>query len=237
MPSSTFNTASRKLATFRAAPLEALTAVWNRDLRPRPAGERPSIQAFARQRLARGGALELLNAFIAARPMTALPPDYCDLIYLYARARKLRPEVIVEFGSGCSTVVLAHALTLNGRGVLRSVEADSEWAAANTRALPPALEPVCEIVHSPVVECERFGVQGYLHAELPDVRADFVYVDGPMLTAERPAAFDVFDLKLTRGCVIVVDGRPMQAKLIADELQPRRARARRGHFTYVFELP
>jgi hypothetical protein len=194
------------------------------------------MQRLARIRLARSGALAALDAFVSARPEDSIRPDYCDLILLHRLVRKRRPRHVVEFGGGCSTVVLAHALALNGGGELVSVDASADWADSTRAAIPAELAARCRVLYREAVEAERFGVAGFQHVDVPALRADFVYVDGPPLTDERAVAFDVFDLDLAPRCAIVVDGRPSQARLIAKRLEPRRSKARVGYHNHVFEL-
>jgi hypothetical protein len=161
-----------------------------------------------RRRLRSAGALTPLRAFCRARPRGALPPDYTDLWFLYREVRRRRPETLLEFGSGCSTVVLAFALRQNGAGHLWSLESDKGWSAATTAALPDSLRPVVTLVHAPVREDDR-DVQGWSYTNRPAVAPDLVYLDGPALTRERKVAFDVLDLEpaLRPGCVVIVDGR------------------------------
>ena len=95
------------------------------------------------------------------------------------------------------------------------------------------------MINSPVIETERFGVLGFRHERVPDVAPDFVYIDGPPLTEERATAFDALDLepKFRSGCMLVIDGRPLQALVLREHLKKTYvATERKGYFTYVFEL-
>jgi hypothetical protein len=201
------------------------------------------VQALAKRRLARAGVLPVLARFAASQPAVAFAPDYCDLLFLYRSARQRKPKAVLEFGSGCSTVVLAHALWRNAAdgspGHLYSVDANQFWADATSKALPQHVSGLCSVMYSPVVETERFGVLGFSHERVPDIAPDFVYIDGPSLTPSRAAAFDVFDLepKFQPGCVVIVDGRPLQARLLREHLQKTYvASERKSYFSYVFEL-
>lgn len=57
----------------------------------------------------------------------AASPDV--LLMLHEHVRQRRPKLVVEFGSGCSTVVIADALRQNGFGKLVSFEHSSDYAA------------------------------------------------------------------------------------------------------------
>ncbi len=56
-----------------------------------------------------------------------LPPQAPDLYRLYRHIRHWRPEYVVEYGSGCSTLVMAAALHANGQGRLFTYEANSKY--------------------------------------------------------------------------------------------------------------
>jgi len=79
---------------------------------------RRTYRKWAKHQLERRGYLE----FIAHRPAHAYAPDFSDLWFLYKIVRRRKPTWILEFGSGCSTVILAQALWDNER---ESVEKSS----------------------------------------------------------------------------------------------------------------
>jgi Methyltransferase domain len=149
-------------------------------------------------------------------------PDYTDLWFLYQEVRRRRPETLLEFGSGCSTVILAFALHQNGAGHLWSLESDEHWAAATAAALPDDLRSRVTLVHAPVREDDR-DVGGWSYTNRPDIDPDFVYLDGPALTRERKVAFDVLDLEanLQPGCVVIVDGRGENVRYLEARLRRR----------------
>ena len=182
--------------------------------------------------------LGLLEAF-AHRPADACPPDYADLWYLYRLVRHRRPACVLEFGAGCSTLVIARALRDNHRAAvardpfdnrrrlpkLVSVDSEPQWAEAAWRQLPPDLLPYASVSHVPLVECEHAGVPGFWYhpAGLPDVRPDLVYLDGPALTPTRKVAFNPLDLetRVDPGCLMVVDGRFDQQAFLRAHLRRR----------------
>src|SRR4051794_33189134 len=97
--------------------------------------------AAAGDRLARNAADA---ATLAARLGPHCPPldgwaaaaDFCELLVREVATR--RPEVVVELGSGVSTLAVAEALTASGHGGLLSVEHDPDFAAATRRRLERA---------------------------------------------------------------------------------------------------
>jgi hypothetical protein len=215
----------------------AVLPPWARFDRSRRKAQRKLVHGPpARYRLLRSSAAAPLREFTRAQPPEALHPDYEDLWFLYRAVRERRPENVLEFGSGCSTAVIAAALAENGKGHLWSVEGDEMWADATRRALPRSLEPVVSLLHSPVREDDR-DVAGWSYATLPDVDPDFVYLDGPVLTNERPIAFDPLDLehRFRPGFVMVVDGRRINSRYLRDRFT-RRYRFTEMPWRYVFEL-
>lgn len=185
--------------------------------------------------LSRRGYLEFLDS----RPAGALRPDYADLWFLYGLVRKHRPRVVLEFGSGCSTVVIAQALADNGGGHITSVDAEKTWAEVTSSTVPEELRAYCDVVYSPVVEEEFAGIPVFRHTDVPELRPDFLYLDGPTLNPRVQAAVDpvVMEDRFQDGFVMVVDGRWANVAFLQDHLK-RDYRVRRNLFSAstVFRL-
>src|SRR6476646_2523828 len=116
-------------------------------------------------------------------------------------------HVILEFGSGNSTVFAARALSHHGiRGHVHSVDHDPAWAALTARAIArESLQPWASVTCAPLVD------GWYDKLRLPTVEAiDLLVVDGPPAfergteTAREPA-LDVFRERLSRNATIVLD--------------------------------
>ena len=151
---------------------------------------------FGELYLQRHGVIEILEAFQRLRPEDLHPGDIEDLVLLYKKVLKRKPLLILEFGAGKSTLVLALALHRNGNdGRLISVDANAQWAESVRSALPNYLKKVCEVIHRPLIEDERYGIKGWRHANIPRKAPNFVYLDGPSLTEERRVAFDLLDME------------------------------------------
>jgi hypothetical protein len=203
------------------------------------------LTRFSIKQLQRSGAFHCLSGFLALRPRDAIPPDYADLWFLYNTARRRKPSVILEFGSGSSTAVLAQAIWMNRlddsryTGRLYSVDADPYWADSARRALPDYLHEVCEISYSPLIEVDYNGTPAFRHAIVPNVVPQLVYLDGPALTAERVVAIDVLDLedRLATGCCLIVDGRIANTNFLRKHLRrPFRFTENTLLFNHVFSL-
>ncbi len=170
----------------------------------------------------------LLGDFLAARPADAFAPDWADLWFLYRAVRERRPQTVLEFGSGCSTLALALALRDNhvstqSSGRLLSIDSVEFWAETNRKAMPAELRGFHQILHRPVRCCTHQGTPCFRHLNLPDVRPDLVYLDGPELTPECRVAVDVLDLeeRFPPGLLLIVDGRWENAMFLKRNLRGR----------------
>lgn len=139
-----------------------------------------------------------------SRPKDAIPPAWHKLWNLYWRIRKERPLKVIEFGSGCSTIIMAQALYENGIGHLYTYEESEKWKKATESSLPKHVNNV-SVYHSPIREVEYDGIPGFRYTG--DIgEADFVYLDGPVLRPDRKFAVDILYMK-KKPKYIVVDSR------------------------------
>jgi hypothetical protein len=229
---------SRKLSTLWADPIGSAKYRGRRELRR-------VLHGWGEHNLRENGAIEVLSAFLKKRPSSAIPPDFADLWFLYQTVRHTKPRVILEFGSGCSTVILAHALRQNerddakSRGYLYSVDADPDWAEMTARSMPDDLRTFCEVSYSALIEIEHEGTLGFQHATVPNVIPNFLYLDGPGFTSERQVAVDVLNIedKLPSDFRMVVDGRTKNTLFLKQHLKRNyRFKENKLLFSYVFEL-
>jgi hypothetical protein len=186
------------------------------------------VKTWGRTKLDRCGALAALAVFNSGRPFNAFAPDYADLWFLYRMVRKRKPRIILEFGAGCSTVVLAKALydnqkTTGCNGRLYSVDADLFWAKSTATSLPNFLQTFCEISYSPLLECYHEGRAVFRHARIPDVVPNFVYLDGPSLTSERQVAVDLLDMEhqFPADFYLVIDDRKQNTTFLRQHFKRR----------------
>lgn len=196
----------------------------------------------------------------------ASPPELDDLIRLHFLVRKRRVRTIMEFGLGKSTSVFLDAISKNKmefeievREKLRcsnafevhSVDNNAGWLAHTTnihqenKLFHPHLCPV---------EVSTFNDRmcTYYH-NLPNIRPDFIYLDGPdqfsagssirgLTTAHpdrMPMAADILVIEhfLEPSTLILVDGRTANARFLKANFQ------RNWKYTYfsdfdqhIFEL-
>lgn len=166
-------------------------------------------QKQAQHKLYELGIMELIAEIDVQRPK-ALKPDCLDLLYLHELITTHKPKLVIEYGSGWSTYVLAHALQRNKNGKLISIDGDKHWANVNTQALPSRFQDICEIRYSqPTIQVLN-NQAVYIHDYMPSDIPDIVYVDGPACSSPVvPVSADALMLeeRMEPGALVVVDGR------------------------------
>lgn len=162
-----------------------------------------------------GEALNGLYADLAFRrslPPTrgwAASPDFLGV--LARHVMQARPKVILECGSGVSTVVLARACELNGIGHVYSLEHQADFAERTRSELHRhGLAGHGEILDAPLTrhtfdgrEWSWYGLQA-----LPSIPFDMLVIDGPPETTDplaRYAAGPLLFPHLTPGASIFLD--------------------------------
>lgn len=140
----------------------------------------------------------------------AASPDF--LLALYRTIRERRPELVVEVGSGVSTLVSAYALQQNGSGRLVSLDHDPTFADRTRYTLSlHGVSGGVEVRDAPL-EPTRIGA-GEWHWHPPetfhDLKAiELLVVDGPPGRAGKLARFPAVPLlrsRLAPGARILLD--------------------------------
>ncbi|MEX1055900.1 MAG: class I SAM-dependent methyltransferase [Rhodothermales bacterium] len=131
---------------------------------------------------------------------------------LYQLVRERRPAVVVELGSGASSVIIASALEQNGSGRLICIEQDAAYADETRKALRrEGIEGRVEVIHAPISMSAIGGNdwRWYERKSLPDFSAiDLLVVDGPNRELQKMArypALPVLHEFLAEEAVIVLD--------------------------------
>lgn len=139
----------------------------------------------------------------------AASPDFLLVIARHAKASC--PEVVVECGSGASTVVLARCMQLSGKGHVYSLEHDPRFAAATQAHLEQyELLEWATIVEAPLEHQEISGGTGvwYLpRTPLPE-HIDMLVIDGPPAETGPIARYPVGPLlfgRMAGGASVFVD--------------------------------
>jgi len=155
----------------------------------------------------------------------AASPDF--LLTLYLTIRERRPELVVEVGSGVSTLVCAYALQQNGSGRLVSLEHDPGFAQ-KTRLLlvDHAVAGGVEVRDAPLEPLRLGETDWQWHPSecFEDLRGiELLVVDGPPGRAGSLARFPALPLlrnRLAPGAqVLLDDGARQEERLAAQRWQ------------------
>jgi hypothetical protein len=142
---------------------------------------------------------------------------------LYQMLRNIKPEYVLECGTGKSTFIIAHAMSQNGNGrKIVTMEESEEWAKKQRELLanvfshkkanvwfPGRTKNLIELVHS-TITIERHRIwAGSCYENIIDYPYTFIMVDGPQLTEEYFINVDLINiLKRSNSPVSVwIDGR------------------------------
>lgn len=135
--------------------------------------------------------------------------DFLALLVDFVLA--VRPDMIVECGSGLSTLMLARCCALNGRGRVLSLEHAPEYAARSRAELERyGLQGQATVLEAPL---RPYTLGGDTHAwydlaDLPDTAVDLVVVDGPPGRSAPQARYPALPLLYARlgpACTIFLD--------------------------------
>lgn len=137
---------------------------------------------------------------------------------LAAHVRFRRPQTVIEFGCGATTLVLARALQLAGGGALVSHDQHLPFVEA-TRAWLAGYGLAADICHAPLLPAPAPWKGGWYATQSLPERIDFIVVDGPHWGVHpfaRGAAEILFDRLPVGGTVMLDDGaRPGERVILA----------------------
>jgi hypothetical protein len=179
------------------------------------------MKAYSRRELAQNGALDVILDFASKRPIGSAPPNLYKLWFLYRLVKERKPGVILEFGSGYSTVTFAKALADNGAGHLYTVDSDPGRTESTDKRLPDSVRKVCDVTYSLLQEVSSRGTLAYRYENLPNIIPNLCHLDGPPTTKERKVAVDLLDLedRFPPDFFLLIDGREEQAKFLRNNLR------------------
>lgn len=130
----------------------------------------------------------------------AASPDFLQLIVEILQEHK--PQVVVELGSGVSTLYTAYLLEQNGQGKLYSIEHLADFATETRQRLHRhQLSQWVEVIHAPLVvqsigtEQKQWYQPDFI-AELPLI--DLLVVDGPPWKLQRESRYPALPLLYER---------------------------------------
>lgn len=188
---------------------------------------------------------------VSGRRTEPFPPDLEDLVRLHQLIRKRHVFTVLEFGVGFSSLVIADALQKNEadwqslpeKPAIRnrfpfqvfSVDASEPWIAIAQARLPKSLRSRVHLHHSEVRIGTFQGRLCHFYDNLPDVVADFIYLDGPAPKDVHGAVHGLsfqcdertvmsgdlllMEPTLLPGTFVLIDGRTNNARFLQKNLQ------------------
>ena len=159
-------------------------------------------------------------------------PDFLKVLSDHVLAR--RPGVVVECGSGLSTVVVARSLQLNGDGHIFSLDHHARYADQTRLELQRQdLSRWGTVIDAPLIEHRISGkaLRWYDIGSLPSKPIDLLIIDGPPANTgtepRYPAGPILFSRLAPNGAVFIDDaGRPEEVTVV------NRWRAQFPHLTF-----
>lgn len=150
--------------------------------------------------------------------------SYFDYLLLHSYIRQYKPRLILELGSGVTSVIMAQALSEIEDGIDRkivSMEDLPEYHKDAKSLMSPHLAKYVDYQLSPKVEVEsEFGLWGFHYKDVPDHAYDFVFVDGPndVKDGKQGVDLDVFHVLKRQPhhpVDVIIDGRQTTARALA----------------------
>jgi hypothetical protein len=179
---------------------------------------------------------------------TEFPPDFFDLVRLHYLLRLRKVRIVLEFGVGKSSSVFVDAIRKNKTEYeeyvnknlrvtnpfkVYSIDNNKYWMEKVTKAIDK--KEFLEIIFSDCHMSEYNGKICTFYDCLPNIRPDFIYLDGPAQFGVKehirgistdfpdrmPMAADILAIEyfLEPGTMIVVDGRTANARFLKNNLQ------------------
>jgi len=190
----------------------------------------------------------------AGKAKTAFAPQVGDLVRLHQLVRSRMAATVLEFGVGFSTVVLADALAKNqsdfdalpAKPKLRnsrafqlvSVDASRHWISETRKRLPKALAGRVTLHHSPVEIGTHNGQLCHFYKNLPNVIADFIYLDGPSPKDVKGKVngldFSIDERTVMSGDLLLMESTMLPGTLILVDGRVNNARFLQRNFTRPF---
>ena len=154
----------------------------------------------------------------------AVSPDFARILVDVILDRK--PGLILELGSGVSTLLCGYCLERNGHGTIVSVEHEDQYVRATAENVRKhRLDPFVRVIHAPLrdITLRKRSYSWYdkhsIVDEIGSQKVDVLIVDGPPAKIGKetryPAIPRLFDRLADQAIVLVDDaGRPDERKIV-----------------------
>jgi len=146
-------------------------------------------------------------------PRYSIKPDFSDIYKLYNFVISRKPKLILEFGGGCSTIILTLALKKNYeenkiKGKLFSVDESKYWQKNLINFMPTKLKKFCNFSIKPTMIKKIKGKKVSFHKNIPKLKYDMFYIDGGLADGTYIGG-DAIEIEknAASNLLIVVDGR------------------------------
>jgi predicted O-methyltransferase YrrM len=144
--------------------------------------------------------------------VAAVSPDFANT--LIGLVRETRPRLVVELGSGLSTLLVAYCLKQHGAGRIVSLEQDVDYAAATRAGLAErGLQDFARVIDAPLREVTLNG-RSWAWYDTSQITAlgpiDLLVVDGPLQEGQnrrmlRYPALPLLNARLGPRAVVLLD--------------------------------
>nr|WKN36963.1 class I SAM-dependent methyltransferase [Tunicatimonas sp. TK19036] len=163
----------------------------------------------------------LMNIYFVTKPSNVLPafrdlwsisPDFAEILMQEVINRK--PKLIIDIGSGASSIVMGYCLKKIGAGKILALDHDQKFADRTSNYVRAhGLEEYVEVLHQPLVQADIDSFQGvwYDSSFLNKIqqKIDFVIVDAPPGYIQKysryPALPFLYDYLSDRAAILVDD--------------------------------
>jgi len=178
-----------------------------------------------------------LQTLLATTDKDEIKAEFWDLVYLHKTILLRKPQTVLEFGCGFSTIVMADAIKRNGSGRLYTVDTSERWLE-NTRTKLGALAEMVDLRHSPASLHVHAAQLVSYYDKLPNIVPDMIYLDGPdprtVTGSFNGIAFGtedganrsviaadilLYETSLNPGCTVIVDGRKYNVEFLQTNLR------------------
>ena len=138
----------------------------------------------------------------------AANPDF--LCLLHDLIKETKPKIVIEAGSGISTLICAYSLKQFSNGKVFSFDHDDKFSTIIVDAIKDHnLNNYAQVIHSPLIKYSNRDFEWYDTELLPNIdKIDLLIIDGPPANSAKNARYPAIPLminKLKKGSIIILD--------------------------------
>jgi hypothetical protein len=150
----------------------------------------------------------------------AASPDF--LVEIVNIIRNKKPEIIVEAGSGVSSVVAGYALKKNGGGKILSLDHDKKYSnLTQEEIVNHNLQEYSDVIHAELIKYDNDLIWYNIESIEKIKSIDFLIIDGPPSKNSKDARYPAIPLLIDRikigGIIILDDGARNKEKSVVQK--------------------